>query len=248
MEQEIRRATPDPEKRERRYLTLLTEMETSHEHGELPEPGFEPGNKKTGTSGGGYNNVVVWNIPPAATCPGASEWCLSVCYNGDDRPEIFERDKWRSNLQEFNTNPDSLAEILERQVEASEAPLAVRVHSSGDFFSEEYIKFWTKFVDEHPDVTFWAYTRSWAIPELRESLEELRSRENIQLFASWDETMEPAPEGWRISFVADGDIPVPEELPTNLTSCPEEFMEDMNCARCGFCLRNVGRGVLFHAH
>jgi ferredoxin len=221
-------------------------MERRVEKGDLPSPGFEPGNKKTGQSGGNFNNVIVWNIPPAATCPGASEWCLSVCYNGDDRPEVFQKDKWQSNLLAFNTEPSALFDQLQQEVGALEPPLAIRIHSSGDFFSEEYINFWTAMADSLPEVTFWAYTRSWAIPELREPLEELRARNNIQLFASWDNTMAEPPEGWRLSYVEDGEVP--ETVPSNLTRCPEEFIEGMNCARCGFCLRNIGRGVLFHAH
>lgn len=242
----IRRPTPNADTRTQRSLNLRNESVTDIEIGERPSPGFEAGNKKTGTSGGRYNNIMVWNIPPAVTCPGASEWCLSICYNGDDRPDVLEKNKWRTNLAAFNNNPEELSGILKSEINNSSDPLAVRIHSSGDFFSKEYIEFWTKLIDEHPSVTFWAYTRSWAIPELRESLEELRARDNIQLFASWDETMEQPPEAWRISYVKDGEVP--EDLPTNLTRCPEEFIEDMNCARCGFCLREVGRGVLFNAH
>lgn len=244
MERQIRRLSPNIEVRTTRADNLLNGFEKKER--ELPEPGFEPGNKKTGLKGGNFNNVMVWNIPTLVTCPGASEWCKSVCYNGDDRPGVFHEDKWRSNLKSFNEDPASLGERLRTQLDASEHPLAIRIHSSGDFFSKDYIDFWSQLVDDNPDVSFWAYTRSWVTPQLREPLERLRAKENIQLFASWDSTMPSPPDDWRVSYVQDPEFPITP--PSDVTSCPEEFIDDMNCAKCGFCIRKIGRGVLFNVH
>lgn len=245
MEREIRRPTPSNKVRFIRTENLFSRLERGYNR-ELPEPGFEPGNKKTGSAGGNYENVMVWNTPALSTCPGASAWCKSVCYNGDDRPDVLLEDQWQSNLKGFESDSNQLSESLQAAIDDSEHPLAIRIHSSGDFFSKEYIEFWNSLISNNPSVTFWGYTRSWTIPELEESLNTLRSNENLQLFASWDATMPEPPQGWRISYVNDPEYPA--EIPENVTRCPEEFIDGMNCAKCGFCLRKIGRGVLFNVH
>lgn len=45
--------------------------------------------------------------------------------------------------------------------------LFFRLHTSGDFFSEEYAEAWAATITKFPQVQFWTYTRSlWAVPRL----------------------------------------------------------------------------------
>ena len=37
---------------------------------------------------------------------------------------------------------------------------AVRIHMSGDFYSQEYFDMWLKICESNPNVEFWAYTKS----------------------------------------------------------------------------------------
>ena len=77
----------------------------------------------------------------------------------------------------------------------------MRIHVSGDFYSEEYIQNWIDIVNGCPSVQFYAYTRSWNTPMLGK-LEELRALPNIQLLASVDQTMPMPPIGWRVAYMA----------------------------------------------
>jgi hypothetical protein len=125
-------------------------------------------------------------------------------------------------------------------------PVAVRIHSSGDFFSSDYIEFWNDLVRECVRVSFWAYTRSWTVPSLTRGLVALRDEPNVQLFASWDPTMVPPPDDWRLSVVRDPLYPL-LAIP-NLIDCPEEYDKRLNCATCGHCIRNSRQGVAFNVH
>ena len=154
MDREVRRPTPDSEIRLIRTENLFARIERGYGD-DIPEPGFEPGNKKTGRSGGNYQEVLVWNIPALSTCPGASEWCTSVCYNGDDRPQVFLENQWQANLRGFQSGRSQLEENLQATINSSAHPLAVRIHSSGDFFSIGYIEFWDSLIRKNPSVTFW---------------------------------------------------------------------------------------------
>ena len=37
---------------------------------------------------------------------------------------------------------------------------AIRIHMSGDFYSQEYFDMWLEICNNHKDVEFWAYTKS----------------------------------------------------------------------------------------
>ena len=40
-------------------------------------------------------------------------------------------------------------------------PLTFRIHWDGDFYSVAYAKAWAQVIRANPDITFWAYTRSF---------------------------------------------------------------------------------------
>lgn len=207
---------------------------------------LEPGNSKLGQSSQWYASVLVWNLPSVASCPGASAWCRSICYNADPRADVFPVDRWLDNWAWFEESPSELETNIIAQLEASPHPTAVRIHSSGDFYSAKYISMWHRVIKQAASVKFWAYTRSWCVDELLPKLDMLRNCENLQLFASWDDTMSPAPKGWRRSLVYN-----PAEGRPNIgdgTDCPEQFVKVADCAHCRFCIEPRKGDVLFSLH
>jgi len=211
--------------------------------------GLVPGNKKTGTSGTIYKSVLVWNLPSVGSCPGASAWCLRHCYNADPRDDVFPVSDWADNFAWVMHAPSELQDKVLTQLKTAQRRAAVRLHSSGDFFSAEYIALWNRIATEVPDVDFWAYTRSWILPELLPELERLRQLANVQMFASWDPTMPPAPAGWRLSLVTDN-APRAHELVKGEDDlvCPEQTEDVPNCASCGYCIRDMKGNVIFFLH
>lgn len=121
------------------------------------------------------------------TCPGSSQECEAICYA--KRISGVVRDIYERNLG--NDVPPIPAECQ-----------VLRIHISGDFNTPEYVQAWIARLKERPDVTCWAYTRSWRVPELLPHLEELRALPNVQLFASMDPTItELPPVGWRRAWI-----------------------------------------------
>lgn len=223
-------------------LEILINLELCSDF--LDAPLFEPGNSKTGESSKIYERILVWNLPAIQTCPGASEWCKSHCYNGEDIVMKYPATKWIKNYSYFLSRPEELRNKLIATLNEIKLITAVRIHSSGDFFSSNYIKFWHEIIKASPNTYFWAYTRTWSIKKLLPYLERLRTSDNIQLFASWDETMPNPPEGWRKSFVY---------LPQKLTDykgliCPEQSGLVPNCATCNYCIGKKEGNVYFVLH
>ena len=227
------------------FLNALQWVRPSQPNKPTPE-GLAPGNKKIGDSGRVYSSVFVWNLPAVASCPGASEWCLMHCYNADTRSDVFPVSEWQDNWSWFTYKPQELKMRIREQLDSAKRPTAVRIHSSGDFYSLSYTLFWIDIVRQFREVQFWAYTRSWTIPELLPQLEVLRAEPNFELFASCDSTMPHPPDGWRLSLVeneAEDFTKEPQDL-----LCPEQVGQVPNCASCGFCIERRSGNVLFLLH
>lgn len=205
------------------------------------------GNTKIGTS------VFTYSRLAKDTCPGASSECLSCCYAlriGGPVKDVYAE----------NSRIDDVPPIPE------ECRL-LRVHVSGDFSSAAYIENWIARLTERPDVTAWAYTRSWRVPELLPALERLRALPNVQLFASMDKSIaEMPPAGWRRAWI-EGDArltPLPavianREMKLSYTHstvvddvssyvCPEETGAKPNCEACRYCIEGLKNDVTFIRH
>jgi len=118
---------------------------------------------------------------------------------------------------------------------------SMRIHVAGDFMSIPYIEAWTEVCKAYPDTRFWAYTRSWAVPELLGPLERLRELPNMELFGSTDPTMPLPPDHWRRAFI-DTD-PRATGIP-----CKEQTHEHLSCQECGYCFRAHSGNVIFKVH
>lgn len=207
-------------------------------------PSFETGNGKIGFSGRFYKSIKVWNLPPMATCPGRSTWCSENCYNADPRADVFPIKRWQTNWGLLEKFPEELAAQIATAISAMTRPAAIRIHSSGDFYSQLYVSWWRRIIENAPDVSFWCYTRSWTNSDLIADLEMLRQMPNVQLFASWDHTMPDPPKAWRLSIMAS------RMNPPHLSGldCPEQYYKGPNCANCGYCIRAGEGNVVFDAH
>ena len=189
--------------------------------GDMQGTYIKTGNSKLGRSVGTINRM------PEETCPGASEWCEQFCYAQKGRfPMVYKL--YRGRTIEA-TMPDTL-------------PAYVRWHASGDFDTTEYIDYATQVVRDNPTTLFWAYTRSWRIETLRDSLEQLRALPNMQLFASTDPTIvELPPQGWRVASLSD-------DGRFQASTCMNQTGVKKSCKDCGFCFKGQSKNVKFNLH
>jgi hypothetical protein len=66
-----------------------------------------------------------------------------------------------------------------------------RIHVSGDFFHADYVRKWIEICRARPDVTFYAYTRSWRIPAIWDKIQELHALPNVNVNLSVDNETGP---------------------------------------------------------
>lgn len=218
---------------------------------DISEPeGLELGNKKTGESGKFFDRIFVFNLPVRITCPGASEWCATHCYNADKRTGVYPIDKWRQNWWWAIHYPVRLRERIFQQLDEKRCSrTAVRIHSCGDFFSARYIQMWQDVCRSFPNVRFWGYTRSWAVSNLHEQLIILSDLENVSLFASWDASMKSVPSSWRRSLVAKSNTEVKYLSHIDDTHvCQEQYGLIDCCASCAACILPSSHDIVFILH
>ena len=116
-----------------------------------------------------------WSIPAGTTCPGA-EKCLAKadritgkitngakqtfkCYAAVNERYPSVRKRYWCNFDAVRgKKADEVVEILSECFPKNAK--RVRVHTAGDFFSEEYFLGWMRFAKSKPDTQFWAYTKS----------------------------------------------------------------------------------------
>lgn len=116
------------------------------------------------------DGIFNWSIPALAvkltdgtnikTCPNAGA-CASVCYarNGTYN---FRNVKARhiANLEYVLDDPKGwFGQMLDEVSRPKMKGKFIRIHDSGDFFSEDYLRMWLHLAKLVPDVTFYCYTK-----------------------------------------------------------------------------------------
>ena len=182
--------------------------------------------------------VRTFNLPARFTCPGSSLWCEHNCYACKGKftiPSVAYAQQARLE------RTLDLAAFVDDMVAECSGLARVRVHSSGDFYSLDYLRAWQDIAAMCPDTVFFGYTRCWVIDQAwRDEL--ARSPSNLIILWSCDPTM-PDPREYgatAISWIAsDPKAPRP--------NCPKQLTHGRsNCSTCGVC--TLERSVSLNRH
>jgi hypothetical protein len=207
------------------------------------------GNHKIGEA------VHCWSLPPVLTCPGRSALCERHCYAR--RGKFLAPSVKACHLRNLEAAASPDFEKRMRQEIRRRRCQIVRVHVSGDFYSPEYVRKWTAISLWFRQTRFYAYTRSWRVPEMVESLRDLGRLRNFRLWYSADaETGMPPGGGARVAWMAtraDETVPAGVGLVFRVRGlrsdprrriglsmvCPTETglpgCKDVTCTSCGRC-------------
>ena len=114
-----------------------------------------------------YTGIVYeWNLPAGHTCPFATECKTSVnretgkftkakgyfsCYAArSERFPVVREHRWDN----FNLVRNGGTPIIPKKAKH------IRIHASGDFYSQEYFDMWLQIAKDNPCIRFWAFTKS----------------------------------------------------------------------------------------
>lgn len=200
--------------------------------------------------------IHAWSLPAVETCPGRSDLCSRVCYARSGR---FKTRAMRSRLAENLVAAQALAFVSRIAAEVHRRGVhTLRIHVSGDFFDPDYVTKWASIARRCPRTTFYAYTRTWRVPEIAPALATLAGLPNVRLWFSCDAETGPPfeiPPGVRLAYLQidrheqpTGDLvfrvrplrgqPSARQLLTVV--CPTEIVprrSDVTCTSCRLCHR-----------
>jgi hypothetical protein len=114
-----------------------------------------------------YEGVVYeWNLPSGFTCPYALECLVKVdretgkfdnksksyrCYSAmQERFPAVRNHRWTN----FDYVRDGGIPVIPKKAKH------IRIHMSGDFYSQSYFDMWLQICIDNPEIEFWAYTKS----------------------------------------------------------------------------------------
>ena len=108
-------------------------------------------------------SILIFDLPAVKTCPNCSA-CASTCY------AVKTERRWRNVAHWRDYNLELVKKDLEGDTKllrmlcaqlSKEKPKYVRIHSSGDFFSQAYLDWWEAIAWTFPKTTFYAYTKMY---------------------------------------------------------------------------------------
>jgi len=104
------------------------------------------------------HNILIFDLPAIETCLNCSD-CKAKCYAMKAQRLYHDVRIYRkTNLELFKIDKELLKELIVSQIQNSKVG-SVRLHSSGDFFSQDYIDFWCDIIGMFKDIKFYAYTK-----------------------------------------------------------------------------------------
>jgi len=165
---------------------------------------FSDGNAK-------LEGISNFSLPAGHACPGAFQ-CQSRTVNNENEKGFHVQDGAHCQFRCFAATDEAkypavrmqrwhnflllkdagtigaMADLIEKSLPKTWAP--IRIHVSGDFFSQDYFDAWIKVAKNHPTQIFYAYTKS--IPLWVKRLGQIPP--NLRLVAShggrWDQLIE----------------------------------------------------------
>ena len=197
-------------------------------------------------SGGNVRmNIPTWSLPAVDTCPGATESCVKYCYA--KKAENIWRGVRPSRDRNYQASlsPDFVEKMVGLVERAGSE--YIRIHESGDFYSQEYLNKWFEVAKRLPRNKFLAFSQCF-------DLDWFKAPPNIVRFWSvWDDTMDVPPPGLIAFVVDDGsgkiDLPIIKDMRRLRTAkrCIKGRDNDLTCEQCLWCYD--GRGdIVFKLH
>lgn len=209
-----------------------------------------------------------WNLPNWKTCPGRTEWCSKFCYGDRGRMGMTKKAAEKEGTVEeqsayrnwqFSRSKDFVPYMISdlREIAKNNDNPVMRIHSTGDFYSPEYVRKWADIISNLPQWKFYVYTRTWQNKlkdnvnhnEMMRELENLRNvkTKNVAVLASTDPYTGPPPAGWKESGVGG--------MWTNEKTICTVLGKDIGmqskydtCRQCGRCADPNQGGVVLPVH
>lgn len=126
--------------------------------------------------------TFIFNLPAVKTCPLKTVLCAKECYALKAEVQYKHVVPQARNRNLEISRSDYFVNRISNSIDQNIKKIKqVRIHESGDFYSQEYLEKWFKITTLFPELTFYAYTKSF-------HLDYSAKPKNFVLIASFDKT------------------------------------------------------------
>lgn len=242
-------------KSEPKYGTVEKRKQLVEDKMSLAESNIKDGDMKVhiGMGNRKLQGILTWSIPPVATCPSATNDCIMKCYALKDYYRNWDNVSKSQYINHKMSEREDFVEIMskmlkiealkhevENDVNGTNKVLTVRIHVSGDFYSQEYFEKWVQIAENLKGlpIQFGCYTKSinYIKNYLKRTGKKL-SDININFnFSVWADTKE--------KFIAMADemglniftaFSKKSGLPEGYIQCPNDFEKNVCGTKCNMC-------------
>jgi Gene product 88 len=123
----------------------------------------------------------IFNLPRIKTCPGRTSDCMRYCYAAKAERMYKTAAAYRERMLELTIAQEFVQSMIDyiksKKVVVKTTPVqgltitpplrvplsTVRIHESGDAYSQEYLNKWLEIATALPLVTFYMYTKSFML-------------------------------------------------------------------------------------
>jgi ferredoxin len=169
------------------------------------------------------HNILIFDLPSVKTCLNCDD-CKDKCYAKKAEVQYADTEIYRqTNYHLFLNKPELLKQLIVEQLTNTKMSV-VRIHSSGDFFSQSYIDFWNDIIAMFPSIQFYVYTKVDSILDFT----AIKQNSNFNLISSFI--------NGKLNF---GSIDYCNELKAEHKAfiCPVTSGKDIKCGlQCKYCI------------
>lgn len=195
------------------------------------------------TNGNLRMDIPTFSLPAITTCKGSTEHCKKWCYARKaekrfpnvikKRRENYIRSKWKLNF---------IGKISSEMCDISNK--YIRIHQSGDFYSQRYLNKWFKICKAFPKKKFLVYTQMYR-------LDFSKKPKNLVIYYSvWDDSNKnKIPKNGLKAYVMDNGYNhiANYDIPKETKICPKGRGKSIKCNDCMWCFNGKG-DIKFKLH
>jgi len=182
------------------------------------------------------NNVKVWSIPSGmAVCGRVCKGCYAI------KAQVGRYGKSVVKAREARltfSKTDKFVEDISGEIQRSRKSKYVRIHESGEFYSQEYIDKWVKIAKRNPKTVFYTYSKRLADFDFS----ELKKQPNVVVIDSLKYGSLNYGEGSKVKALAKA---------AGSFLCPDHKATERICGgSCTYCMTKKAqeKGVFFVKH
>jgi len=188
------------------------------------------------SEGNSRMNIPTFSLPAVKTCKGRTKLCEKYCY-----ARKAER-SWKNVLPSRKRNLKESKSIwfVKRMsnIISERKGKYIRIHESGDFYSQRYLNSWFKICRLNPDKKFLVYTQRYDL------VWKGKPDNMIVYWSVWQDSKVVPEDGLKAYVIDNGKGRIPD-YETDGKLCKKS--KDLTCDDCLWCFEGRGN-VRFKVH